>query len=486
MKNKIILNILICYFLVLTLVLVIQIFLKKPTVIESLPHDIAKEDRIKNSVIFAIDSPVVIINENQFLIDKKDSTLVPMTKNGKTYIPVKLLETAFGANINFDKQKKQTIVRLNNKAIIFPSNSTNIELIDNTSKETIKIEEKSKIIENRFYIPLRSFANIFEKQVFYNNDLIIISDMENLFDPIEEMDILQKIENQVKQLPIVGNQENLKSLLKSYTKNLKQNTDLINIENIIDIKEKENIMIKKTNNYNIYLTKGFIEVYFVTKDKKEIFSFKVEKENNNVRDIKITDDRFIITYQKEITKTFIYDISNRKDIKILKTLEYNGDIYRTILNKSNLYIISKIDLNQNKNKLPYFSQYLYKNNAPINILEEKFSLSDIFYFPDINDNNYTLISYVNLYSDFKYAKNKAYLGMGDNIVIDDDYIYILTSNKENNNLYKFKANLDDIEYVERKFIKGKFVSLELDKNKYLLKLTLDDKIIYFDNDLNII
>lgn len=482
MKSKIILNILIAYFLILSTVLLIQVSSKKTNAVEPLSSDITSEDKLKNSIVLAINSPVVIINEKQFLIDEKDTTLVPMVEDGKVYIPVKILETAFGANINFYKDTKETIVRLYNKAIIFKNNGTSIEVIDNTSEETIDIDAEPKIINDRFYIPLRSFADIFKKEVFYNDDLIIISNIENLFDPIEELNILQELEKQVKQLPIVGNNENLKHLLKNKQHTIDVNIDLINIENLDNLlKQGKPVMIKRTNNYNIYATEGFIEVYFV-KDKKEIFSFKVEKENNNIKDIKITNDRFVITYEYN-NKTFIYDISNRENIKTLKVIENNGSFYKNIIDGSNLYTISKININKDKNKLPYFYEYIYEDNVLKDIKEKNLYLNEIFYFPDLNDNSYTLISYVNLYRVENFSINSAYLGMGNNIIINEDDIYIVTFNNDNNNLYKFKSTLDDIEYIERIFIKGKFKDLKLDKEKQFIKVILEDSELFFDSDL---
>ncbi len=483
MKSKIILNILIVYFLILSTVLLIQISSKNTNTVEPLPSEITAEDKLKNSVVLAINSPVVIINEKQFLIDEKDTSLVPITEDGKVYIPIKLLETAFGANIDFYKDTKETIVRLDNKAIIFKNNGTSIEVIDNTSEETIDIDAKAKIINDRFYIPLRSFADIFEKEVFYNNDLMIISDIENLFDPIEELDILEELEKQVKQLPIVGNNENLKALLKNEQEIINPKTDLINIENLDNLlKEEKPVMVKKTNNYNIYATKGFIEVYFV-KDKKETFSFKIEKENNNIKDIQITDDRFVITYQSNNTKTFIYDISNRENIQTLEIIENNGNFYKNIIDGNNLYTISKINAYKDKNKLPYFCEYVYEDNVLKELKEKTLTLNEIFYFPDLNDSSYTLVSYINLYSTEKFVANSVYLGMGNNIIINEDAIYVVTSNNDNNNLYQFKATLDGIEYIERKFIKGKFKALELDKEKQFIKVILEDGELFFDSEL---
>ncbi len=485
MKSKIIFNILIVYFLILTLVLLIQISSKKTNAIEPLSSQITAEDKLKNSVVLAINSPVIIINEKQFLIDDNDSTLVPMIEEGKVYVPAKFLQTAFGANISFSKQTKETVIRLDNKAIVFANHGTSIEVIDNINEETIDVDEEAKIINDRFYIPLRSFADIFEKEVFYNNDLIIISNIENLFDPIEEIDTLEELEKQVKYLPIVGNNDNLKHILKDTKEVEYLKTDLMNIENLDNMLLEQNnpVIIKKTNNYNIYATKGFIEVYFVTQDKKEIFSFKVEKINNNIKDIQITDNRFIISYLDNNTKTVIYDISDRQNIKTMEMIENNGDLYKNIIDDNNLYMISKIDISKDKNKLPYFSEYAYENNIITDIIEQKFSLDKIFYFPDMNDNHYTLISYINLYDLGKPLYSKVYLGMGENMVVDKDMLYILTSNNDNNNLYQFKATLDGMEYLKRQFIKGEVKNLEMDKEKQFIKVNLENETIYYDDSL---
>ncbi len=485
MKNKIILNILIVYFSILTVVLLVQISSKKTSAIEPLPSEITSEDKLKNSVVLAINSPVAIINEKQFLIDEKDSTLVPIIEEGKVYIPVKLLKTAFGADINFSKQTKETIIRLYNKAMIFSNNGTSIKLIDNTSEETVDLDATSKIINDRFYIPLRNFADIFEKEVFYNNDLIIISNIENLFDPIEEINTLQELEKQVKQLPIVGNEDNLKHLLKEITQNEIIKTELLNIDNLNKMLEQNKpVIIKKTNNFNIYATQGFIEAYFVTKNKQEVFSFKVEKSSNNIKDIQITDDRFIVTYLDKNLKITIYDISNKDHIKIIETIESNGSFYKNIIDGNNLYTISKIDISKEKEKLPYILEYIYKDNSMVDIKENVFSLENIFYFPDMNDNMYTLVSYVNLYKIDEPLYSSVYLGMGNNIMTNEDMMYVITTNNDNNNLYQFKCTLDGIEYIKRQFIKGNVKSFEIDKENNFLKVNLNDNTLYFDNELN--
>ncbi len=166
-------------------------------------------------------------------------------------------------------------------------------------------------------------------------------------------------------------------------------------------------------------------------------------------------------------------------------IENNGNFYKSFIDDNSLYIISKINVNEDKSKLPYFSEYIYKDNIVYDIRENKFDLSNIFYFPDINDSYYTLISYINIYSINNSLQNGVYLGMGDNIAINNDIIYVVTSNKDNNNIYQFKATSNDIEYINRKFVKGSFKNLKIDKETQFLDLFLENQTIHFDNDLNI-
>ena len=167
----------------------------------------------------------------------------------------------------------------------------------------------------------------------------------------------------------------------------------------------------------------------------------------------------------------------------MEMIENNGDLYKNIIDDNNLYMISKIDISKDKNKLPYFSEYVYENNTITDIIEQKFDLDKIFYFPDMNDNHYTLISYINLYDLGKPLYSKVYLGMGENMVVDKDMLYILTSNNDNNNLYQFKATLDGIEYLKRQFIKGEAKNLEIDKEKQFIKVNLKNETIYYDDSL---
>lgn len=523
MKNKIIVNILVVYFLILSFVLLIQVNSKETNAIEPLPSEITAEDKLKNSVVLSVDSPVILVNEKQFLIDEKDASITPIIQDGKVYIPVTLLETGFNANISFSSAKKETTVRLNNKAIIFPNNTNQIDVIDSISEEKLEIESNSKIINDRFYIPLRTFAQIFEKEIFIYNDLIIVSNIENIFDPIEEIDVIEEILNRVNNLPIVGNQENIKKLIYKYkldnnleteerkflinteiftnttienstepTTQFKENEEESTINNIEDketILENTRYYIKSIGNYNFYANKEFLEI-FIKENEKEEFSFKIELINNQLVDIILKENNLILTYsslgkedlEKDYSLTIIYDISDKNNIKKINEISTNGIFYDNIINNEYIYILTKLDaIKANKhNILPLYERKVYEESTKNTYFKENVNLNDVYYFPDINDKNYTLVATINLKNLNENMKTNTFFGMGGNIVLNEEYLYIATNNKGKSNVYLFRLNSGNFQYIDRVSLNGEILDINngiiFNENLLTLKTDKEEKI----------
>lgn len=474
MKSKIILNILVVYFIITSILLALQLSSKQIEAVEPLPSEITAKDKLKNATVFGIYSPIAIINEKQFLIDENDEFVTPIINGGKVYIPVKLLKTAFNATIDFDKNAKQTIIRLKNKAIIFYDKSGRVEVIDNTNKDTVTISA-AKIINDRFYIPLRAFAQIFEMEVFYDDGLIILSEMENIFDPIEEIETITELHSRIKNLPVVGNIENLKRLKHKYLQ--KENIKIIKSDdkNLINIPVPNKIMIKKTNNYNIYKSDKFIEVYFVDKYSKETFSFKVDKTFKNISDLQISNDRFLVTYQNDNNdsiQTIIYDVSNRENISIIKEFTSIGKFYKSFMTKDDAYVISKIYENDTIKNNSNFQNQINNNNKDM-----KKYLNNITYLPTLNDSNLTMVTYVDMMGESNEITQKIYLGIGQNIIVQDDNMYIINIDAKNNrtNLYLFNRN----KYIKTIYLEGTANFVTTDDNEIILKFDYDT--IYLDN-----
>ncbi len=461
MKNKIIFNMFLAYFIILTAVLIIQLSLKKADAVEPLPSEIAIEDKLKNAVVIYIDSPIVLVDEKQFLIDEHDTTLTPVIKDGKVYIPVTLLKTAFGANVSFSSGTKQTVIRLNNKAIIFYNGENKISVIDNISEENLEIEDSAIIINDRAYIPLRVFAQIYEKEIFTYNNLIIISNIEDLFDPIEEIDTINGIIENVCFLPKVGNYENLKTLIN---KNKEEYFVQKDTASLIDDTQTEKYLIKSISNYNFYADSNFLEVYLKNEDLEnneeqentEQFAFKIELLEEGLSYIDISNNSLILTYStsdstEQKSTTMVYDISDYSNIKRINETVTNGEFFTNIIVSGYLYTVSKLEaskINNKNNVLPNIKKYYFEDNKKIDYTENEADIKDIYYFPDINDNKYTIISSINL-ENGEGGKDSIFFGMGEDFIINKEYMYLLTSYNKKTNIYLFRFNLGEFEYLNR-------------------------------------
>lgn len=507
MKSKIIVNILVVYFFILSFVLLIQVTSKETNAVEPLTSEITVEDKLKNSIIFSINSPIMFVNEKQVFIDKRDTTITPIIQEGKVYIPVTLLQTAFNANISFSVYKKETTVRLNNKAIVFYNDANKITVIDINSEEKLELDSNSKIIDDRFYIPLRTFAEIFDKEIFSYKNLIILSNIENIFDPMEEINIIEEILHRVDYLPIIGNEENLKNLIYKNKPNkfsnnssnlLTNNLESINQFDINDANSKENTTleeqkhyVKTIENFNFYINNNFLEI-FIKQDENEEFAFSIELFNANLADIILKGNKLILTYssnykesnQEDFSTTIIYDITDTNNVKQISLISNNGVFYQNIINGKYLYTLSYLDATKaNKDKtnmLPLFEIKQY-NSDIIKGYNHSYNLKEIYYFPDVNDNNYTLISIFDLEDLEKEVKSYAFFGMGKNFVIDEQYLYIATSSNGKSNFYLFEIDLAEFEFINRISLNGEILEpkdfiIFNDDNSLTLKTDKEQKV----------
>lgn len=477
MKNKIVFNIFIIYLLILSCVFFIQFMLKENDTIEPLASEITAENKLKNTVIFNIDSPILIANEKQFLIDENNSTITPILENGKIYIPALLINKGFNANISFSPEKKETTIRLDNKAIIFSNEKNDITIIDNIKKEIFEIKDTAKIISDRFYIPLNIFIQIFEKEVFQYKDLIIISNIKNIFNPQEDEYTLNQIIEKVNFLPIIGNFQNLKNLSNKFEpEKFDQSYYIENlIKNSSQISQKNpRYFIKNIGNYNFYAINSDLEIFNLN-NKKEEFLFKLELPSNNLIDILINNNKLILTFYEnelEASNFLIYDISNFSEIKLINEIYIKGKFFKNIIHNNYLYLFTKSNINlTNENEVP-FIKYKYENNEKIEEFNKNITLREINYFPDINDSEFTSVISINLENLYENFNTSIFFGMGKNILIEQENLYIATTKNNKTNIYLFELNFGKLKYINKTNIKTEIpdISKNISKENTEIKI----------------
>lgn len=490
MRSKIIINIVIGYFIILSIVLVLQLKSKDIVANEPISSDITVEDKIKNSTILFVGSPFYIMNEKQSLIDN-DLSITPTIINGKVYIPIRFIANAYNATINFSKSTKDLTVRLNNKAIIFYNEKNKIKVIDNISEEIQEIEATPEFINDRIYIPLRSFAQAFEKEVFYYNDLIVISNINDIFDPMEEIDLISNISNQVKNLPTINTQEKLIEILNSNkftevtsNKTAEDNTSEKNeaLENSLENSD-EKTFIKQLYNIDFYLFENALYGYKDDDLFCEIVLPNSNNENYIVEDIFIFEQNLVVIYNEEILEdeepSFYVSIYNGNNVR---TEKINGLFSKINFHNKIFSIISTQDATLTNADANYITPTLNFATG------QKANFEDITYFPELNTNLYTTVTNINI-TDEKYLFKKVFFGAGINITYYNNYLYFITEKDDFSFIHSFKINDSNLEYINRIYLKGKIITLDFedDNNIKVTTQSEDEELSYsFDRDLKIL
>lgn len=168
------------------------------------------DSKLKDAVVLSVGCPNAMIGLQKTKIDKQNNFVVPVVEKGSTLVPVRFVSEALGAKVDWDEKTKTVTLSMA---------GTKIEFIIGQSKMTINGEEielpvAPKVDNSRTLVPLRAISEGFDKQVFYDRGLIIISDIKDIFDPKTESDILDEIiMEKLSSLPSVDSYENYLAIL---------------------------------------------------------------------------------------------------------------------------------------------------------------------------------------------------------------------------------------------------------------------------------
>ncbi len=477
-KNKVVINILIAYFALLTIVLVIQLPKKNITAKEPIASDLQYEEKLKNAVVLYVGSPIAVINESQIIIDEDDASVTPEVVNGKTYIPVSVLKTAFGAAISWNKQNKETTIRYNNTAIIFKNESNSIRVVDMNGDTKQEIETAPLILHNRAYIPLRIAVDIFEKEVFYNNNLIIISEIKDIFDPTTEINTLSLLTEQVNSLPTVGSEDKLKALIEK-TVHFGDSNEQQDALSALSFSETNNQdegvneadIIKTDGEYIYYVRNSSVEIVNAADPQNMESASKIKFENDfEPKAIYVEGKKLVVMgncpyFQQtdevsdfEHSQIYIYGLEDISAPLLLRKIDADGAYFNSRLIKNDLYFISSIKASEinteNGRKLLPLS---YCDSA-VGDKRIYTGFENTKYFPDVSGDNYICIISLDISENGSPAEVDAYFGAGDNIYVSENNLYFAcrsyTASDELTNIYRFRLEDGRVVYSKRTNVDG--------------------------------
>jgi len=138
----------------------------------SLSEDMAELDEISYSSVF------MFVNESTFVnkwkiqpIDNTNTEVKSYIKNGYTLVPLRAISEAFNADVSWDPNERVAEISYMGKVIkIIPNYYTM-----NINGNDVSLDVSAEINNNRLFVPLRAIAESLDKNVYYKDKFIGIT-----------------------------------------------------------------------------------------------------------------------------------------------------------------------------------------------------------------------------------------------------------------------------------------------------------------------
>lgn len=152
------------------------------------------KEKIKDAVALYIGSPNAYVKNERKLVDDKNFEVMPLIKDSRTLVPVRFIAESFGADVGWNGATSEITVTLKDKTIKMALGSNKISV--NGQESTLDVPAQS--INGRTLIPLRALVESIGKKVFWDSKgLIIISDMDEIFDNTSDSTLIDEIIRQL-------------------------------------------------------------------------------------------------------------------------------------------------------------------------------------------------------------------------------------------------------------------------------------------------
>lgn len=176
-------------------------------------------DTLENAVVLYIGSPFGLVNNTEAEIYPADEEVTPYLKSvpgvgTKTMAPLRFIAEGLGAIVNWDGVTSTVALAIGSRRVEFRIGSSTMTI----DGQVVAMDLPAEIFRDKTFIPLRQIAEAFDKKVFFDRGLIVISDSDMALDPALDSTFnraqIDSLIARVNKLPLVGTYENLKRILE--------------------------------------------------------------------------------------------------------------------------------------------------------------------------------------------------------------------------------------------------------------------------------
>lgn len=460
-KNKLIINIVLVYFVLLAIVLAVQFKVSSGRAVstEPLKGVSVYNDVLSSSIVMYDRSPVMLVKQKQMLVDEKNVACVPYIKGKSVYVPLSFFETAYGAVVSYDKNGKSATVRLDNKALV-SDNAKNTVMLISASGEN-KLSDKSDIVfkNDNAYIPLEAFVNGFNKKLELHDGMIVLADTDIKLNDEDVDGFISTVKPQVKNFPSVDEKKKLEELLGTGAVSLfngfgggsaEQGVSAVSSLGLDSMSVDEPVQIKTDGNY-IYTFDGAELQIYSAKDENELVG-SVQTQLKTISGIYVGGNYVAAigsgSAQRSDSAAFdgcvaeLYDVTDRAKPELARTIAAEGDYLDAHKKDNMVYLfVRKSADTADASDMP--SYYDSANEA---IGAEK-SLSTVRYVPEMADKAYTSVVSFCVNDISRAVKVYTILGCGNNFALTGDSFYIAAGSDAGTSVYRFELNDGELDYA---------------------------------------
>lgn len=211
-------------------------------------------------------------------------------------------------------------------------------------------------------------------------------------------------------------------------------------------------IFKNDGKYFYFVKNGVIRISSVKDGKTKLVStIKYDKDDwSYINDIFVQENRLIVNVNRydekknrSFTETAIYDVTDRKAPKKIKTFKQSGDYQSSRMIGDKLYLVSNDGIGQ----IVYKKTSDYVPCVSEDTKEETtLAANDIACVQKPNSTDYLVVSVIDIKTCKKAANTKAVLGVGTTIYCNEEHMYVVQEKGDyNGDVYKATSEIIKID-----------------------------------------
>ena len=125
---------------------------------------------LKKAFLTKIDNPGALARTVEILLDRYNKRVYPVEENGKRYLPLRFVSDCLRAKLSYDNETG--LITINYKDSII-SILNGVITVDGS---VYSADVPPRIYENRCYLSVKTLADIFNTNMYYDDKYTLITD----------------------------------------------------------------------------------------------------------------------------------------------------------------------------------------------------------------------------------------------------------------------------------------------------------------------